>query len=104
MTTHTLDTDGARIVYDVHGPLPAADGRPPLVMVGQPMCAGGFGALVEQLADRTSVTYDPRGLGRSARSDGRNDSVPETQAADIHAVIGALGVGPVESSPVAGVR
>ncbi len=96
MTTHTLDTEGARIVYDVHGPLPTADGRPPLFMIGQPMCAEGFGALVAELPDRTSITYDPRGLGRSTRSDGRTDSVPETQAADIHAVIEALGAGPVE--------
>lgn len=96
MTTHMLDTDGARIVYDVHGALPTADGRPPLVMIGQPMCADGFGALVAQLPDRTSITYDPRGLGRSTRTDGRTDSVPETQAADIHAVIEALGVGSVE--------
>jgi hypothetical protein len=27
-TTHTLETAEADIVYDVHGPLPTADGRP----------------------------------------------------------------------------
>jgi len=94
--THTLSTDGADIVYDVHGPLPTADGRPPLVMIGQPMDASGFLRLASHLPDRTVVTYDPRGLGRSTRSDGRSDSTPAVQAEDVHAVIEALGAGPVE--------
>ena len=94
--THTLRTDGADIVYDVHGPLPAEDGRPPLFMLGQPMDASGFTTLASHLPDRTVVTYDPRGLGRSTRSDGRTDNTPETQAEDVHAVIEALGAGPVE--------
>jgi pimeloyl-ACP methyl ester carboxylesterase len=51
MTTRTLETAGADVVYDVHGPLPTDDGRPPLFMV---------------------------------------------QANDVHAVIEALGAGPVE--------
>ena len=42
------------------------------------------------------ITYDPRGLGRSKRKDGRVDNVPTIQADDVHAVIGTLGVGPVE--------
>jgi pimeloyl-ACP methyl ester carboxylesterase len=42
------------------------------------------------------VTYDPRGLGRSTRKDGRVDNTPTVQAGDVHAVIEALGVGPVE--------
>src|ERR671910_1601234 len=95
-TTHILETDGADIAYDVRGPLPTADGRPPLVMIGQPMDASGFGALASHLTDRTVVTYDPRGLGRSTRTDGRTDNTPEVQAEDVHAVIEALGAGPVE--------
>ena len=94
--THTLTTDGAEIVYDVHGPLPAEDGSPPLFMIGQPMDASGFGTLLSYFPERTVVTYDPRGLARSTRSDGRTDSSPSVQAADIHAIIQALGVGPVE--------
>ena len=94
--THTLETSGASIVYDVRGPLPTADGRPPLMMIGQPMDASGFGALASHFTDRTVVTYDPRGLGRSTRSDGRTDNTPEVQAEDVHAVIEALGAGPVE--------
>src|SRR5215470_2691848 len=95
-TTHILETAGADIAYDVHGPLPTADGRPPLFMIGQPMGASGFGALASHFPDRTVVAYDPRGLGRSTRKDGRADHVPTVQAGDVHAVIGALGAGPVE--------
>jgi pimeloyl-ACP methyl ester carboxylesterase len=95
-TTHTLVTGDAGIAYDVHGPLPTADGRPPLLMIGQPMSASGFDTLASHFADRTVVTYDPRGLGRSTRSDGRVDHSPTVQAEDVHAVIEALGAGPVE--------
>jgi pimeloyl-ACP methyl ester carboxylesterase len=96
MTTHILDTAAADISYDVHGPLPTADGRPPLFMIGQPMDASGFGTLASYFPDRTVVTYDPRGLGRSTRKDGRVDNAPAVQADDVHAVIEALGAGPVE--------
>lgn len=95
-TTHTLTTADADLVYDVHGPLPTADGRPPLFMIGQPMDATGFAALAARSAERTVVTYDPRGLGRSVRRDGRDDHTPETQADDVHALIQELGAGPVE--------
>ena len=95
-TTHILETAEADIAYDVHGPLPTADGRPPLFMIGQPMEASGFSSLASHLADRTVITYDPRGLGRSTRSDGRVDHAPDVQAEDVHAVIEALGAGPVE--------
>ncbi|MFZ0179817.1 MAG: alpha/beta hydrolase [Candidatus Dormiibacterota bacterium] len=96
MKTHTLETAEAAIVYDVEGPLPAADGRPPLFMIGQPMDASGFRTLASHFPDRTVITYDPRGLGRSVRKDGRVDNVPTVQAGDVHAVIRALDVGPVE--------
>ncbi|MGA5416787.1 alpha/beta fold hydrolase [Streptomyces pseudogriseolus] len=96
MKTHTLETAGADLVYDVRGPLPASDGRPPLMMIGQPMDASGFATLASLFPERTVVTYDPRGLGRSVRKDGRTDHAPRTQADDVHAVIEALGAGPVE--------
>ena len=96
METHTLETAGADLVYDVRGPLPATDGRPPLFMIGQPIDASGFVALAARFAERTVVTCDPRGLGRSTRKDGRVDHTPRTQADDVHAVIEALGAGPVE--------
>jgi len=96
MTTTTLETPEADLVYDVRGPLPPADGRPPLLMIGQPMLADGFATLASHFPDRTVVTYDPRGLGRSTRKDGRTDHTPEVQAGDVHALIQALGAGPVE--------
>src|SRR5207237_2357600 len=95
METHKLVTTEADIVYDLHGPLPTADGRPPLFMIAQPMDASGFGTLAAHFPDRTVVTYDPRGLGRSTRKDGRIDNAPTVPADDVHAVIDALGVGPV---------
>jgi pimeloyl-ACP methyl ester carboxylesterase len=95
-TTRTLETAEADIAYDVDGPLPTADGRPPLLMIGQPMTAEGFAALAPHMPDRTVVTYDPRGLGRSTRNDGRVDNSPTVQADDVHALIEALGGGPVD--------
>jgi pimeloyl-ACP methyl ester carboxylesterase len=92
----TLHTAGADIAYDVRGPLPTADGRPPLFMIGQPMTASGFTTLASHFPDRTVVTYDPRGLGRSTRSDGRVENDPTVQAEDVHALIEALGAAPVD--------
>ena len=96
METHTLATNKADIVYDVRGPLPTADGRPPLFMIAQPMDASGFKTLASHFPDRTVITYDPRGIGRSFRKDGRVDHSPTVQAADVHAVIQALDSGPVD--------
>src|SRR5213595_772150 len=96
MTTHKLETTEADIVYDVRGPLPTADGRPPLFMIGQPMDANGFSTLASYFPDRTVITYDPRGLGRSIRKDGRVDNAPTVQAVDVHAIIEALVAGRVE--------
>jgi pimeloyl-ACP methyl ester carboxylesterase len=94
--TRTLATAEVDLVHDVAGPLPPADGRPPLLLIGQPMDASGFRALASHLTDRTVVTYDPRGLGRSVRHDGLDTSVPEVQAADLHALVASLGAGPVD--------
>ncbi|WP_103379823.1 alpha/beta fold hydrolase [Pseudonocardia dioxanivorans] len=96
MTTRTLSDAEADIAYDVHGPLPTADGRPPLLLIGQPMTAEGFTALASLMDDRTTVTYDPRGLGRSVRRDGRTDNDPRTQAGDLHRLVETLGADPVD--------
>jgi pimeloyl-ACP methyl ester carboxylesterase len=95
-TTHILHTEGAAVAYDVRGPIPTIDGRPPLFMIGQPMTAGGFATLASHFPDRTVVTYDPRGLGRSTRSDGGVENVPAIQADDVHAIVEVLGAGPVD--------
>ena len=95
--THTLELPDVDLVYDVHGPVPTEDGRPLLFMIGQPMQADGFADLAAQFPDRTVVTYDPRGLGRSSiRRDGRNDQTPQDQAADLHALAETLGQGKVD--------
>src|ERR671917_1330264 len=95
-TMHVLEAADANIAYDVHGPLPTADGRPPLLMIAQPMEASGFATLASHFPDRPVVPYDPRALGRSTRKDGRVDHAPTVQAEDVHAIIEALGAGPVE--------
>lgn len=95
MNTHTLQTPDVDLVYDVRGPLPPTDGRQPLFMIGAPMDASGFATLASHFADRTVVTYDPRGLGRSIRKDGRTNHTPVDNAADVHQIISALGAGPV---------
>ena len=94
--THTLETTDVDLVYDVRDPSPAAGGRPPLLMVGHPMDAGGFDTLASYFSDRTVVTYDPRGIGRSIRKDGPDDRTPERHSADLHALITAFGRGPVD--------
>lgn len=91
METRTLSLPDAEIVHDVHGPLPPADGREVLLVIGQPMTADGFSDLIAELPDRTVVAYDPRGLGRSTRSDGSALNDPSLQAEDLHVLITDLG-------------
>ena len=40
------------------------------------MGASGFGTLVGHFTDRTVVTYDPRGVERSAKADPTSPSTP----------------------------
>lgn len=96
-TTHTLRTSEAELVYDVRGDLGAATAdRPALLAVGTPMDARGFATLAGQFADRPVITYDPRNVGRSRRHDPDRTPTPEDHAADLHALITELGVGPVD--------
>lgn len=93
--TRRLEVPGASIAYDVRGPLPPQGGTVPLLCIGQPMDAVGFGTLASLVTDRTVVTYDPRGLGRSTRTDGSTENRPEQQADDLHRLIEEIG-GPVD--------
>ncbi|MGH3368354.1 MAG: alpha/beta fold hydrolase [Nocardioidaceae bacterium] len=95
-TTFSLETPEATLNYDVRGPLPPTAGRPALLLVAAPMDSSGFGTLASYLQERTVVTYDPRGLGRSARHDGRTEHTPQQNAEDMHRIIEALGASPVE--------
>ena len=92
-TTHTVDVPGATLTYDVRKTDSPA---PVLFMIGSPMGAGGFGTLAGHFADRTVVTYDPRGVERSTKADPASQSTPEQHADDVHRIITELGVGPVD--------
>src|SRR5438132_812942 len=58
--------------------------------------AAGFGSLARHFADRTVVTYDPRGVERSERTDGATESTPDQHADDLYRLISALDAGPVD--------
>lgn len=94
--TKTLTRPDAQITYDIDGPLPPVEGQRALLMIGQPMDASGFATLASLFPERTVVRYDPRGLGRSTRSDGTRNQEPAVQAADVHELVEALGAGPVD--------
>jgi pimeloyl-ACP methyl ester carboxylesterase len=92
--TQTLNVPGAVLTYDVRSN-PSSQ-EPVLMLIGSPMGAGGFTTLAGHFADRTVVTYDPRGADRSRKSDDTAESTPEQHADDVHAVISELGAGPVD--------
>ena len=92
--THTLDAPGAVLHYDLRRN--DASTRPVLLLIGSPMGAEGFGTLAGHFPDRTVVTYDPRGAGRSKRTDGAQETTVEEHADDLHRLIDALGAGPVD--------
>jgi pimeloyl-ACP methyl ester carboxylesterase len=93
ITTETFEAPGATITYDVRGSL--GEGTP-LLLIGSPMGAEGFGTLAGHFPDRTVVTYDPRGVGRSRRADGSGELTPADHAADLHRLVEVIGGGPVE--------
>jgi pimeloyl-ACP methyl ester carboxylesterase len=90
-----IDVPGATLTYDVRGDLSDRD-RPVLLLIGSPMGASGFPTLASYFTDRTVVTYDPRGVERSVRSDGAGELSPDDHASDLAALIENLGVGPVD--------
>ncbi len=92
--THTLDEPGALLHYDVRNN--DASARPVLLLIGSPMGAEGFVTQAGHFSDRTVVTYDPRGAGRSKRTDGASETTVEEHAADLRRLIDALGGGPVD--------
>jgi pimeloyl-ACP methyl ester carboxylesterase len=92
--THTLDAPGAVLHYDVRSNDSSAE--PVLLLIGSPMGADGFVTLAGHFTDRTVVTYDPRGAGRSKRTDGALRSTTEEHADDLHRLILALDAGAVD--------
>ena len=93
-TTHTLPAPGAKLTYDIR-PV-AGSAEPILMIIGSPMDAAGFVTLADHFTDRTVVTYDPRGTGRSAKDDIASPVDPDVHADDLHRVIDAVGEGPVD--------
>jgi pimeloyl-ACP methyl ester carboxylesterase len=91
--TRTLDVPGATLTYDVR---PGTGDDVPLMLIGQPMGAAGFGTLSGHFPDRTMVTFDPRGVERSVKTDPDSAVTPDIQADDVHAIIEAVGLGPVD--------
>lgn len=90
--TRVLEVPGARIVYDVVEV--KGSPAPPLLLFGSPMDASGFAALAARFPDRTILTYDPRGTGRSGTADG--ELSPELHAQDLEALAVRFGKGPVD--------
>src|SRR6185436_3185095 len=66
------------------------------LLIGLPMGAAGFGTLAKHFADRTVVTYDPRGSERSVLTDTNSPMTPDAHADDLHRLIQAIGGGPVD--------
>ena len=93
-TTDTLDVSGAVLTYDIRPN--EASTAPVLLLIGSPMGADGFGQLAGNFEHRTVVTYDPRGVDRSRRTDDADQSTPDEHADDLHSLITALGSGPVD--------
>jgi pimeloyl-ACP methyl ester carboxylesterase len=92
--TDSIAAPGAVLHYDVRRSDSTA--HPVLVIAGSPMGAAGFVTLAGHFADRTVVTYDPRGSGRSLRTDDALETTPDEHADDLHRLIGALDAGPVD--------
>lgn len=93
-SSSTLRAAGATLTYDVR----TVDGSThrPLMLIGSPMGAAGFGTLASHFTDRTVITYDPRGVERSTKDAPTTPSTPEQHADDLHRVIEAVGRGQVD--------
>ncbi|MGL5911785.1 MAG: alpha/beta fold hydrolase, partial [Phycicoccus sp.] len=94
ISAHTVREGADSITYDVHGDPAAGAAHPPLFLFGSPMDAVGFGTLAGHFTDRVVITYDPRGAGRNPA--GTAPLSPDDHAADLHRVIRAVGLGPVD--------
>jgi pimeloyl-ACP methyl ester carboxylesterase len=88
-TSFTLEVPGATLAYDVRRNESTTE--PPLFLIGSPMAAAGFATLAQHFADRTIVTYDPRGSERSKRTDATTQNKVEEHADDLHRIIQEVG-------------
>jgi pimeloyl-ACP methyl ester carboxylesterase len=85
-----VSTNGAQLYYEMRG------GGPPLLLImGASGCGGVFDRFADILAaERTVVTYDRRGNGRSPRPPHWNTTSPQEQADDAAALLDTLGLAP----------
>lgn len=89
VTRHRLAVEQAELHYEVRGAGPA------VVLVGAPAGINDFADLADALsADHTVITFDPRGIGRSARADD-GDITPAVLADDLATLLDSLAIGPV---------
>jgi pimeloyl-ACP methyl ester carboxylesterase len=88
-TTRTLEVPGAILTYDVR--TGGSGDEPALFLIGSPMGAAGFGSLAGHFADRTIVTYDPRGSERSTKPDMTSESIPDEHGDDLHRIVQEVG-------------
>jgi pimeloyl-ACP methyl ester carboxylesterase len=65
------------------------------MLIGYPMAAAGFVTLASHFADRTVITYDPRGSERSTKHPGDPVNDQDRVADDVHRIIAEVG-GPVD--------
>jgi pimeloyl-ACP methyl ester carboxylesterase len=90
---HSLSVPGAVLHYEVRRN--TSSSLPVLFLIGSPMGARGFGTLAGHFADRTVVTYDPRGSERSVRDDDALQTSPDEHADDLLRLISGVDAGPV---------
>jgi pimeloyl-ACP methyl ester carboxylesterase len=98
--TGTLRVPGAELHYDVRSA--GSSAHPVLLIIGSPMVAAGFVTLAGHFTDRTVVTYDPRGAGRSQRTDNALETAVDEHADDLRRLISAVSAGPVEMFATSG--
>jgi pimeloyl-ACP methyl ester carboxylesterase len=93
-TTRNIAVPGAALTYDIR-PGGSSD-ITPLFLIGSPMAAAGFATLASHFADRTVITYDPRGSERSQLTEPTTPPTPEQHGDDLHQIIQDLGVRPID--------
>ncbi len=83
-TPHMLEVSGTTLAWDLRRNDQST--MPVLLMVGYPMGATGFTSQANHFGDRTVVTYDPRGVERSANGVS-GLPVVEQNVEDLHQLI-----------------
>jgi pimeloyl-ACP methyl ester carboxylesterase len=85
-----VSANGAQLYYELRG-----EGQPLLLIMGASGCGGVFDRLADLLAgERTVVTYDRRGNGRSPPPSSWETTSPQEQADDAAALLDALSLTP----------